>query len=220
MLFKMNLKIYQSFFSQEQMALLERSFIPYNNLKNTNPELSEYPLILDLYSKNKNYDGYWGMMSWRFREKTNTSGEEFIKMIRRSMTHDVYHFNPFYEENTKYPNPFVQGEVHHPGMVNYTNRLLELMGYKIDIRNEIFDKEHFVYCSYYVGNQRFWEQWMAFQDAAMTISNKDQDLNVYLYHTYTNNRGRNMINFSFLIERLVGLFLHLYKDEYKTKGFK
>ena len=216
----MNLKVYQCFFRPEHVALLEKSFIPYNNLKNTNPELSEHPLILDLYSKNRNFDGYWGMMSWRFREKTNTSGDEFIKMIRHSLFHDVYHYNPFYEQSTKFVNPFVEGERHHRGMINFTNRLLSLMGYKIDINNEIFDKNHFVYCSYYVGNQRFWEHWMAFLDATMSIANSDQELNIFLYHTYTDNRGVNTINFSFVVERLVGLFLHLHKDQYKTKGFK
>ncbi len=219
----MNLKVYQSFFRPEHVALLEKSFIPYNNLKNTNPELSEYPLILDLYSKNRNFDGYWGMMSWRFREKTNTSGDEFIKMIRHShryMFHDAYHYNPFYEQSIKFVNPFVQGEQHHPGMINFTNRLLSLMSYKIDITNEVFDKDHFVYCSYYVGNQRFWEHWMAFLDATMSIANSDQELNIFLYHTYSGNRSVNTINFSFVMERLVGLFLHLHKDQYKTKGFK
>ena len=90
----------------------------------------------------------------------------------------------------------------------------------MNLTNEVFDKDHFVYCSYYVGNQRFWEHWMAFLDATMSIANSDQELNIFLYHTYTDNRGVNTINFSFVVERLVGLFLHLHKDQYKTKGFK
>ena len=215
----MKIKIYQSFYKPEQFASLDKAFIPYNNLKNLNPQLSEYPLIIDLYSKNFNYDGYWGMMSWRFNEKTNISGSKFIDLISANPGYDVYHYNPFHGAKLSYNNPFTHGEDHHPGMVNFINRLLLLMGYNIDIKLENFAEDHFVFCSYYVGNQRFWENWMSFQDSAMTIANNDQQLNTYLYHTLTNYRDKSIINFSFVIERLVNLFLHLYSKQFLVKGF-
>ena len=44
----------------QQFASLDKMFIPYNNMANDKPELREYPIILDLYSKNRHFDGYWG----------------------------------------------------------------------------------------------------------------------------------------------------------------
>lgn len=215
----MNIKIYQSFFKLEQFSKLEKSFIPYNNLENKNSALHEYPIILDLYSKNKNYDGYWGMMSWRFKEKSGITGEQFLKLIRDNPGYDVYHMNPFYEVTTKYSNPFTQGEVHHPGMINFINSLLGFMGYNLDITKENFDKENFIFCSYYVGNNRFWENWMAFQEIAMSIANNNDAMKTYMFNSYTINRDRRVINFPFMFERLVNLFLYLYKTEFRVKGF-
>lgn len=216
----MKIKIYQSFFKPEQISLLEKNFIPYNNLENKNSALHEYPILLDLYSKNRNFDGYWGMMSWRFKEKTGLTGDKFLRLINDSPGYDVYHVNPFFEVTTKYSNPFTQGEVHHPGMINFINSLLKQMGYNLDITKENFNKENFIFCSYYVGNHRFWEKWMVFQEIVMTIANKDMAMKGYLFNSYTINRDHPLINFPFVFERLVNLFLYLYNEEYKIKGFR
>lgn len=216
----MNLRIYQSFFLPEQFAKLEAKFIPYNNLANKNPELREYPLLIDLYSKNKDFDGYWGMVSWRFKEKTRKSGNEFTQMILKNPGYDVYHINPYYDEVTKFANPFVNGDIHHPGMLYFVNRLLRLMGYSLDMSKIQFDKDNFIFCSYYVGNSRFWDHWMSFLDSVMWIANKDQELNYYLYNTYSFHLNERIINFSFVVERMVNLFLYLYQSEYKIKCFR
>ena len=216
----MNLKVYQSFYQPHQFAFLDKKLIPYNNTANKNPELREYPIILDLYSKNKNYDGYWGVLSCRFSEKCKITGTQFMDMIRENPGYDVYHFNPVFNEVTQSLNPFINGDTHHPGMVKFVNRLMHIMGYRVDMAQERFDTDHFIYCSFYIGNNRFWEQWMAFLETSMSIANNDPGLNNYLYHTFSIHKGQQMINFSFVVERLVNLFLFLYKNEYKVKGFK
>jgi hypothetical protein len=201
----------------QQFASLDKMFIPYNNMANDKPELREYPIILDLYSKNRHFDGYWGMLSWRFAEKTKISGKQLYDSILNNPDYDVYHVNPFFDEVTKFSNPFTQGDCHHPGMIDFTNRLLNKMGYDIDINKEHFEKDNFIYCSYYIGNNKFWDQWIVFLETAITIANNDLELNAYLYDTGTNYRERITINFPFVIERLVNLFLFIYKSEYKIK---
>jgi hypothetical protein len=216
----MNIKIYQSFYLPEHFASLEKPFIPYPNLENKNPELREYPLILDLFSKNRDFDGYWGLVSWKFHQKTRIFGADFIQMIEKNPGYDVYHFNPMYSQTSAFINPFVNGDVHHPGMLSFVNRLLSLMGYDVDMSKITLEKENCIFCSYYVGNARFWNQWMGFLDGIMFIANKDPQLNSYLYATHSNHFDQKIINFSFVIERMVNLFLYLYESQYKIKGFR
>jgi len=218
----MNLKIYQSFFKPEQYALLDKAFIPYENLENKMPWQREYPLILDLYEKNKSYVGYWGLMSCKFSMKTGISGEQFKSLIRNNPGYDVYHFNPYPQVYREFINPFTQGDFyHHVGIADYTNKLMHTLGYAdFNIRNERFATEHFVFCSYYIGNSSFWNRWIVFLTTCVHVSRNNPELNAYLINS--NSIHDNVIgvpNFPFVIERLVGLFLHLSADVFKTKCF-
>lgn len=222
----MKIKIYQSFYDSKQYALLDKAFIPYSNLKNENPEIHEYPFLLDLYSKNKNYDGYWGMVSWIFGAKaaltSDLNGEKFIEMISQNPGYDVYHFNPFPHIQQHYINPFTHAEdYHHPGMTEYIDNLLTELGYEnLNIRETKFLPEHFIYCSYYIGNSKFWERWIEFLQTCIYISEKNEKLNNYLHgYTSIHNGKPNTYNFSFVIERFVALFAHLNPSTIKVKGF-
>lgn len=225
----MKIKIYQSFFESNQYAVLDNAFIPYNNLANENPDAREYPLILDLYSKNKDYDGYWGMVSWLFRYKTKLTGdptgltgERFIEMINENPGYDVYHFNPFPQIPKSYKNPFTHAdEFHHPGMISYIDGLVSELGYKnFNTREVNFLPEHFIYCSYYIGNSKFWERWIVFLQTCMFVSEKNEELKNYLHGKTSNHNGfTNCYNFPFVMERLVALFAHLNANTIKTIGF-
>ena len=208
-----NIKIYQSFFMGEQYAHLDPAFVPYNNLKNEEPLKREYPLLLDLYEKNKNYDGYWGMVSRLFKAKMNMTGEEFKTLIADTPGYDVYHAVAFPDIEYLHPNIFVHGERagYHPGLCGYINRLMAKLGYAgFDIWTTKFRPETFVYCSYYVGNQNFWERWMTFLQMCMEITDSDPELSEYMYGYTTIHYGQpNFANFPFVVERLVNLFLHL-----------
>lgn len=214
------MRIYQAFFKPSQVASLDKEFIPYNNLKNEEPLLHEYPLLLDLYDKNQGYDGYWGMVSAKFKEKTGIDGQTAKNLINHNPGYDVYHYNPFPKQAQAYINPFVQADhYYHPGMVDYVNKLLIELGYDLDIKYIKIDADHFMYCSYYVGNFKFWSRWIPFLQTCIFVSNKEPDLKNYLYG-YTSKHGdsENFFNFPFVVERLVSLFVHLNSD-IKVKQF-
>jgi hypothetical protein len=219
----MNIKIYQTVYLPEQYAKLDTNCIPYNNLKNEYPQYFEYPLILDLYDKNKMYVGYWGLLSAKFEEKTSIKPSMFMKMILENPGYDVYHINPYKYYNNLYNNTFTQGELEscHPGICEYINKLFKILGYEnFDINDIKFDPKHFSYCSYYIGNQKFWERWITFSSFCIEISRKDSNLN-YLDSKLINQFPGNdrLINFPYIVERLVGLFFYLYDSEIKIKAF-
>lgn len=216
------MKIYQSFYKPEQVASLDTDFIPYNNLKNEKPLLREYPFLLDLYDKNRNYDGYWGIVSPLFGFKTKTTGARFKELILSNPGYDVYHFNAYPQMEFLYLNPFMQAdEYHHRGMANYINKLVQALGYQnFDVTETRFATEHFIYCSYYVGNSKFWDRWIPFLQACIYTSENNPELNAYLYGYSSIHDGRTDIsNFSFVIERLVGLFAHLNSNLIRVKCF-
>lgn len=218
----MNIEIYQAFYEPIQFALLDKAFIPYNNLENKTPWQYEYPLILDLYDKNKSYDGYWGLMSWKFSMKTGVSGEQFKTLIRNNPGYDVYHFNCFPKHPSYYLNPIMQGDAYyHQGIADYINELMKTLGYiNFDIKQIKFSPEHFVFCSYYVGNSTFWNRWIVFLKTCVEVSLSNSNLNLYLSgNNSIHNETQNVPNFPFIVERLVGLFLYLHKEIISTKGF-
>jgi hypothetical protein len=218
----MNIKISQAFYKPEQFAMLQHAFIPYNNIKNEQPLLREYPFILDLYKKNRNFDGYWGLVSWAFTFKTKLTGEQALEMIHSNPGYDLYHFNSFTEMTVNYVNPFTQAdEFHHKGMLEFINGILTRLGYTGDIAEVRFAPEQFIYCSHYIGNQYFWDRWHAFLTTCIEVAESDPKLNEYL-HAYLSihDNKSEITNFSFVVERLVSLFVHIHSSTLKIKMFE
>ena len=210
------INIYQSFFTPEQFIQLDRSFIPFNNLKNKNPELREFPLMKALYDKNKNFNGYWGLVSWKWKEKTNLDGCKFIEWVEDNPGYDVYHINPYFAL-TEIDNPFVDNS--HEGMVEFTDLLLRNLGYKFSIRDAVFPLNIISSCSFYVANKKFWNHWIGFVETCIEIVKRDEYMNKYMFNDVTIHLGERVINYSFIIERLFGLFLFLRNSNFKVKHY-
>jgi hypothetical protein len=219
----MNIKIYQAFYKPEHVAGLQAAFIPYNNIKNEQPMLREYPFLLDLYEKHRHFDGHWGLVSWLFLHKTNLTSAAAISLITDNPGYDVYHFNPYTDIATHFANPFAHGEYagYHRGMVPFMNKLLDKIGYPdVDLGHVRFKSHQFIWCSYYIGNENFWDRWIPFLSTCIQVAESDPELNEYL-HGYTSvHNGKNDVsNFSFVAERLAGLFAYMYEDSLKVKMF-
>lgn len=212
----MRVKVYQTFFDPKEYRNLDKAFIPYNNIENTQPELREYPLLKKLHQKHINYNGYWGMVSWRWKQKTNIPGKDLIRWIKNNPFYDVYIINPYSHIPEFHRNSINQGETDHKGIIKFTNKLLDHLGYSFDIRDADYPLNIFSTCHFYIGNSKFWDQWMAFADTTIEISKKDKYMHNFLYVMQSEYHGKPLINFCFLIERLVSLFLYLNLSNFKV----
>lgn len=212
-----NIRIYQSFYETDQIHKLEPSFIPYDNTKNPEPLKREFPIFLDLYEQNKDFDGYWGLTSWKWREKTQVRGSNYLRNLRLKLkdnNYDVVIFNPYPHLIKAYNNPFVEADdYHHKGMVNYIERILGKMNVDVNIRKTKFDPKHFSYCSFYIGTNKFWDSWMKFLLNFIELSKDDE---YFTGATSIHLKFRNFTNFPFIIERLPALFLHLNSEEQRV----
>jgi len=54
----MNLILYQAYYDNNQLPLLDSIFTPYDNTENAKPELREYPMWKNLLEKHKDTDAY------------------------------------------------------------------------------------------------------------------------------------------------------------------
>lgn len=210
----MRIKIYQTFFESNQYKNLDKAFIPFNNIKNAQPDLREYPNLVSLYNKNINFKGHWGMVSWRWKEKTKIEGRKFIEWIKENPGYDFYHISPFISLPTIYRNHINQDNV-HPGMVDYYNKIIHHLGYSFDVRDIDYPLNLFCVCHYHVANAKFWDRWFAFFETMLAISEKDESMHNYLYKETLKHRDRQIINFPFVCERSVSLFLYLNYKEFK-----
>lgn len=213
------LKIYQSFFNSKEYRHLDKAFIPFNNLENAQPELREYPLLKKLYEKNINFNGHWGMLSWRWKQKTNIDGKKLIAWIEENPSYDVYMINPNSYIPELHRNSIVQGEPDHPGIIEFTNELLNNLGYNFNIEHVDFPLNIFSTCHFYIGNPKFWDKWIAFMDLVVDLAKKNEKIHKYLYVDKTLYQGNQLINFCFAMERLVSLFLYLNLKEYRVKHY-
>lgn len=200
----MNLEIYQAFYQAEQVPFLEPDFIPYDNTED-DKVLLEYAMWKKVHKKKKGTDRYWGILSWRWREKTGLYGLFFKEWILANPGYDVYHFDP-YISLLHFKNLWMHGDKCHPGMAEYINKLLPKLGYNFNIEDLEYTSNNFGTCHYFIGNDTFWKSYLKFLDTVIEITKLDPELNKYMFETESTYRERGQVNFPFVVERLFSLF--------------
>ena len=211
------IKIYQDYYMEEQKTLLDPAFIYYNNMENLTPQLREYPIIKDLFQRHRGSNDLWGAVSSRWYEKTRIVGHEFKQWIVDNPGYDCYHIDP-YPENLMHQNPWVQGEQWHEGMVDFANKLFPMIGLYTRCESLVLKADDFATTGYYVGNTKFWTEWMLFLDSTLVLCSQHSDLYSYLYLKGGIYNGTGIINFPFVVERLRCIFYILHR-EIKVKKF-
>lgn len=212
----MNLYVYQSYENLSDRSKLDQSFIAFDNTNNLAPHLREYPLQKLLYQKHRNTDAYWGIVSSRWQTKTCISGEEFIKFIVSNPGYDMYHIDPSIETSLSYSNLWIQGEeCHGIGLIDFANKLFRLMRIDINVRELQMNPIDFSTTGYFVGNNKFWNDYYLFVDYALALCGQNEDLNNFLFKTYApHGPEKDKIYipfFCFVIERLLSVFIILHR---------
>jgi hypothetical protein len=214
----MNLKIYQAYYDSAQLPNLDASFLPYDNTNNEHPHLREYPMWKKLYEKYAGTDAHWGLLSWRWHEKTKLAGYQFKTWIEHNPEYDCYHFDPFKNLSNEYINLWVQGDQWHPGMLDFANRLLLKLGITTRAEDLHYKSEDFGTCNYYVANSNYWTSILSFMDTCLGFSAEDEKMHKYLYVDGKLYNGHVIPNFSFVMERLFSLHNYL-NPNFKIKRY-
>lgn len=154
--------VYQIYYLDGQKPELEKAFIPYSNLDNTRPEWFEYHVFRKEYFKKTLFGGdYTGFFSWKYRQKSLISGDDFIKFIHQNPGYDAYFVNPYPHDSFMVRNVWFQGDKCHPHLMDFTQKLFDKLKFGIDLKELRNTPESTGFCNYWVGNQKFWEKYIA-----------------------------------------------------------
>lgn len=159
----MDVQIHQIYYRDEQRALLDPAFIPYDNTTNERPEWREYQVFRREFFRGAcRGDAVTGYVSWKFGAKTKAKGECFKRFIMSNPGHDVYFFNPPGLVRAAYGNVWLQGEHHHPGLIEMTEAVLREAGRPLSLASLVHPPEATLFCNYWAGTSAFWERYIEF----------------------------------------------------------
>lgn len=162
-------KIFQIYFSEEQLVELDPSFIPFDNSSSISPDEFEYYVFRTQYEKGLISNvGYTGYVSWKFGEKTSLTGQEFIKFCTDNPGYDVYFVNPFPMEICL-GNIWQQGDIRHPGLQEISQHIFDHLNYRINLDEIPRSLRLSAFCNYWVGNKSFGMNSWRFADPSIPI---------------------------------------------------
>jgi hypothetical protein len=205
--------IHQIYYDDAQWAALDPAFLPYDNRANPRPEWREYHVFRTEWLAGRCRAGdVTGFLSWKFGAKTGIAGRAFVEFVERHPGHDVYFVNPHRVEPRPFTGIWQQAEVHHPGIIGLAQRIFDQVGVAVDLATLEQPREQVLFCNYWAGTRRFWDEYMAFcepvhrqilsgldaADRALAWSRADREIDA----PYV----------PFIMERLFSTFLALRPD--------
>jgi hypothetical protein len=158
----MNINIYQIYYNNETRGKILPGFIPLDNSENLRPDWFEFKVILDFLKNNElENDGWYGFLSPKFLEKTGYNSDFCIDTIKKyGESADVALYSVAWDQLAYFLNPFEQGDLWHPGLLEMSQDFLRTINSKIDLKNLVTDATTSVFSNYIVAKKIFWDQWL------------------------------------------------------------
>lgn len=204
-------QVFQVFYRKEQLAALDRAFLPFDNcgVQDERLELAVFQRLADLAAVRGLQ--HWGVVSWRFHEKTSLTGRQLLAAVDAEPGVDLFYMNPFPENEALYQSGWVQGAVSHPGMLELAQEVLLAAGQDPAEVTRFAPSGEFSAANYFVGNAEFWRSYLHFVQAVLdaadrSLAPKWQKL---LHSTEADARGlhHGATFVPFVVERLLPVFL-------------
>lgn len=211
--------IYQIYYLEQQKAILDPAFIPYDN---SNPpfgqdisnKIREWPIIrrYGLEKAIADNASVWGFVSYKFQEKTNTTGQQFVNFIKNNPDNEVWFMEPVYKPQNPFFNPWIQGDVHHPSISFVMNSIFEFAGSKVDVKQIPMP---FCWYNFFAGTKKFWNLYFQIMDEIIQVSKNHSGLNQVMFETGAGHGNDPTVPyFIFIAERMFPTILALTGIKY------
>lgn len=202
------IKIFQIYYDEDTRAKVDPAYIPLDNSENSRPDWVEYwPIRNVLRNQKFDDDTYLGFFSPKFFEKTGLRGKQVLEFVRHC-DDEVISFSPFFDHGAIHTNPFAQGEVNHPGLIEVTRKVLKLLQVDMDLESLVCDQTTTIFSNYFVARYSFWKKWFAYVEKIIEVcEGPDCELKADLLRTTTYREGTNYAMKIFVLERLVTVML-------------
>lgn len=218
----MKINIYQAYYQESQKVHLFPNVIPFDNTVNEFPELREYPLmkkVADLARKDQ--ANYWGLISWKFKQKIGQDDNIIQNMINKNPGHDVYFVNAAPIIESFFANPWYHGEWHHKGIMDIASDGLDRMGFTGNIIvSALYPRNKVMYANYIIGNDKFWTEMFQFIDTFFGVASHDTELKAKIWSPAGYSGDPKLSYFIFLVERLIPTFLVLFANKISAYGYE
>ena len=156
-----DLQAFQIYYDDASKAALAPGFIPLDNTSNLRPDWFEFWVMLNYLREHELEEGVWyGFFSPKFSLKSGFDHDFIVATVDRyGSAADVALFSPGWDQMAYFLNPWEQGEVWHPGLMELSQRLLHEMGIEIDLRGLICDASSTVFSNYVLAKRDYWFAW-------------------------------------------------------------
>jgi hypothetical protein len=205
----LNLNIHQIYFQENQKEKLLTGSLPYFNKSDNTRQLFETEVILALFLKETKLiaDEIYGVLSWRFTDKTKLSLEGIKSFVDANPSKDVFLMNPFPELTYVYDNPWIQGEFVHPGLLDLAQKIFDLSPYNVSLRSIHLASNRQVYCNYFLAKGSFWIEYIQFLNTLVETIEKNSKVNQAIKKQTSYNYEASFL--PFFLERLLPTYLFL-----------
>lgn len=201
-------KIYQIYYLPEQVSKLDPAFEPYDNCNpiwglDTSRKLREYPVMRKTgYQRAQDEKAdIWGFVSHKWQEKTNIPGQKFVDFIKANPDNDVWFMEPMFHPFNPFMNPWLHGDIHHPGISEIPNSFVTFTDKKIDVRKIPMP---LCFYNFFAGTKLFWDTFFKFNDRMVELANQNPNLYKALFETSAGHGNDLTVPFFiFVIERMM-----------------
>jgi hypothetical protein len=154
--------IYQIFYDQTSRQVLDPGFIPLDNTSNERPDWFEFWVIRNFLNEHALEENAWyGFLSPKFGAKTGLGSKQLTSFVNTYAIHaDVALFSTDWDQIAYFQNPFEQGEMWHPGLLDLSQSFFNAAGISMNLKSLVTDSSNTVFCNYLVARTNFWKQWL------------------------------------------------------------
>lgn len=214
-----NLFIHTIFYDEKTRKSVPAEHIPIDN-SGGEKHFYEVQPIYEVLLKNNFPENAWvGFLSPRFFEKTKLKYRD-LKNATSFLNNDtdVFLFSSCYDEATYWINPWVQGEAHHPGLMQLSMDLAKNAGYSANLETFVATLKTTVYSHYLLAKPHFWREWQRIVQIYMEMVNSRKEL----LTLGTFHREKITSIHPFVVERIPSMILANggFKSSFSKKLYK
>ncbi|MGE7370803.1 hypothetical protein ACQKKX_17320 [Neorhizobium sp. NPDC001467] len=207
--------IYQPYLNDAQKSQVHPQAVALDIGFNTAAASREYELFAHLRDRHaaEGFDdtAFWGLVSTKFELKSVSSFADFVAQAGQAHAEgaDAYLYNPLIGCAAIYANVWEQAMLGgHPGMEPIFTYLNE-KGFGAALPQAA---NRFFFCNYMCGNRAFWDGYFGFCEMVLGMLDDEARRGTTVGLAYAGQghygRDRNALMRPFVIERLLGLYLH------------
>jgi hypothetical protein len=167
-------KVFQIYYDDQSKRQLDEGFIGLDNASERSDGWYEFSPIFQYLELNALEDDVWyGFLSPKFKSKTGCDSQYVYQFLDRVPKQaEVAIFSPGWDQLSYFLNPWEQGEVWHPTLLQITEQFLNATDRDAELKSIVTDATTAVFSNYFVAKKRFWLAWLAIaKDFKLFVAN-------------------------------------------------